>query len=62
MHRQISAILTGGPEGRREQTAKHLMPILRRDIDECWISGVEEQGRTGGRPGNSPIAGRRDYD
>src|SRR5699024_1055901 len=38
------------------------MPILRRDIDECWISGVDEQGRTGGRPGNAPIAGYRDYD
>src|SRR5699024_9058454 len=61
-HRQKSAILTGGPEGRREQTAKHFMPILRRDIDECWISGVEEQRRAGGRPGNSPITGRRDYD
>lgn len=53
---------TGVSARIRDQTAKHITPILRLDIDECWNSGVGERYKGVVRPGFAPITGRFDYD
>jgi hypothetical protein len=62
VHREDAGVPGWFPGRKGEQTARHITPILRPDIDECWNSGVEEQKKRDDRPGFPPITGRSFYD
>lgn len=61
-HTAAIGIPTGVAARIRDQTAKHITPILRLDIDECWNSGVGERCKGGVRPGFVPVTAGHDYD
>ena len=61
-HTSANGFPTGVAARIRDQTAKHITPILRLDIDECWNSGVGERCKGDVRPESAPLTGRPDYD
>ena len=61
-HTSVNGFPTGVAARIRDQTAKHITPILRLDIDECWNSGVGERCKGDVRPESAPLTGRPDYD